>query len=223
VSAEKTDELGPLPAGKHGYTREQVAHNQRERLIAALAQVVDEEGYGKVTVADITRVAQVSRRTFYENFEDKEACFTAAFDIVVAHLHELIGAAIEPIADWPHKVLAGLRALLEFFLAEPQLARLCAVHSLMAGPAVAEHYRAVIASFVPLLKPGRSERENPLALPDSTEDTLIGSLAATLTRALIAGESEGLLALLPDLTAFMLTPYLGPEQARQIGEEASGG
>ena len=29
------EELGPLPAGRHGFSREQVAHNQRERLIAA--------------------------------------------------------------------------------------------------------------------------------------------------------------------------------------------
>ena len=48
------------------------------------------------------------QRTFYENFNGKESCYLAAFDIVVAHLRSLIAEAIEPVPDWPHSVLAGL-------------------------------------------------------------------------------------------------------------------
>ncbi len=75
--------LGPLPAGRHGFSREQVAHNQRERLIAGLATAVAEKGYRAVTITDITKEARVSRRVFYENFEGKEECFLAAFEVVV--------------------------------------------------------------------------------------------------------------------------------------------
>ncbi len=97
------EELGPLPSGRHGYSREQVAHHQRERLIAALAAAVAEKGYAAVTLADVTRHARVSRRVFYANFESKEQCFLAAFEVVVAHLRELIAAAVEPIPDWPQR------------------------------------------------------------------------------------------------------------------------
>src|SRR5680860_204738 len=87
------EELGPLPAGRHGYSREQVAHHQRERLIAGLAAAVAEKGYAAVTLTDIVRHAKVSRRVFYANFESKEQCFLAAFEVVVDHLRELVGAA----------------------------------------------------------------------------------------------------------------------------------
>ena len=53
------EELGPLPAGRHGYSREQVAHHQRERLIAGLAEAVAEKGYAAVTLTDIVGHAKV--------------------------------------------------------------------------------------------------------------------------------------------------------------------
>ena len=220
MSGEEKEELGPLPAGRqHGLSREQVAHHHRERLIAALAEVVTEKGYGAVTIADITAVAQVSRRTFYEHFQSKEECFLAAFDVVIEHLRDLLIKAIEPIPDWPHRIAAGLRALLRFFASEPELARLCMVDSLTAGPVVAERYREVIFTFVPLLQPGREEHKSPRPLPDSTEDTVIGSLASVISRSIMAGDAEHLEDLLPDFTTFVLMPYLGPEEARRIAGE----
>ena len=78
--AEYPPELSRLPPGRHGLPRDFVVHNQRERLIAGLAEAVAEKGYGGTTIADITRHAAVSRRTFYEHFDGKDECFVAAFD-----------------------------------------------------------------------------------------------------------------------------------------------
>ncbi len=108
------DELGPLPAGRHGFSREQVAHNQRERLIAGLATAVAEKGYRAVTITDITKAARVSRRVFYENFEGKDECFLAAFEVVVGHIRELAEEAIASIQDWPDQAIAAARAVLAF-------------------------------------------------------------------------------------------------------------
>ena len=215
-SAQPSDDLGPLPAGRHGYSRAQVAHNQRERLIAGLAQAVAEHGYNAVTITHITTAAQVSRRAFYEHFADKEECFLAAFDILTTHLRELIAEASEPIPDWPHKVTAALGALLEFFASEPELARLCLLEPLAAGPTISRRYREVILEFVPYLRAGRTERGDQRALPESTEDSLIGALASLLGRSLAAGEAEQLPDLAPDLAEFLLTPYLGTELAHQL-------
>jgi AcrR family transcriptional regulator len=60
--------LSQLPPGRHGLPREFVLENQRRRLISGAAKAVYESGYAKVTIADITRHAAVSRRTFYEHF-----------------------------------------------------------------------------------------------------------------------------------------------------------
>ena len=50
--------------------------NPRQRLIDALAASITDVGYSATTVADIVRRARTSRRTFYENFTDREACLS---------------------------------------------------------------------------------------------------------------------------------------------------
>jgi AcrR family transcriptional regulator len=219
VSAE---ELGPLPAGRHGYSREQVAHHQRERLIAGLAEAVAEKGYAAVTLTDITRQAKVSRRVFYANFESKEQCFLAAFEVVVDHLHELVAEAVEPLPDWPHRALAATRAALAFLASEPDLARLCLVESRGAGPAVTNRFNEAVGEMAPLLRQGREERaEGDRPLPDSTEDSTIGSLVSLVYRKVAAGEAEQLEDLFPDCADFVLSPYLGPDEAARLARASA--
>jgi AcrR family transcriptional regulator len=216
------EELGPLPAGRHGYSREQVAHHQRERLIAGLASAVADKGYAAVTLADITREAKVSRRVFYANFEGKEQCFLAAFEVVLDHLRELVAEAVGGIPDWPHQAIAATRAVLAFLASEPDLARLCLVESRGAGPAVTARFNQAVGEMVPLLRLGRAERpagERPL--PDSTEETTIGSLVSLAHRKIAAGEAERLEDLLPDCAEFVLAPYLGPAEATRLARSAA--
>jgi AcrR family transcriptional regulator len=216
-----SEELGPLPAGRHGYSREQVAHHQRERLIAGFATAVAAKGYAAVTLADITKEARVSRRVFYEHFESKEECFLAAFEVVVAHLRELVAEAVEPVPDWPQRAIAATRAVLSFFASEPELARLCLVESRGAGPAVAARFSEAVGEIGPLLRLGRGEREAARPLPESTEDSTIGSLVSLVFREVAAGQAEDLEALLPDCVEFILAPYLGAETASRCAAETS--
>ena len=220
--------LGPLPSGRHRFSREQVAHHQRERLIAGLAAVAAERGYPGATIGRIAAAAHVSRRVFYERFASKEECFLAAFDVVVNHLKELMAAAAAPYADdWPRRLIASLAACLDFFASEPALARLCMVEALGAGEPVAGRYREVLAGFAPALREGRPHQGSPRALPDTLEDSLLGSLSGAISRQLVLGEAGRLPALAPDFGEFLLTPYLGYEQARLLtrgmGEGASRG
>lgn len=213
-------ELGPLPGGHHGLTPEQVAESQRERLMAALSHVVAERGYRNATITEIVKAASVSSRAFYENFESKEECFIATFDAVLVHLEALIAEAVEPIPDWPHQVIAALRTSLEFFAAEPALARLCLVETVTATPPIAARYREAVVSVVPYLKPGRSERGEAEALPESTEDSLLGALVVLMSRSILA-EDRPLPELLPDLVNFSLSPYLGPGAANRLAHESA--
>lgn len=217
------EELGPLPSGRHGYSPEQVAHHQRERLIAGLAAAVAAKGYPAVTLADITRQARVSRRVFYANFQSKEECFLAAFDAVVGHLRELIGEAAADVPDWPGQVIAAIRTTLAFLASEPDLARLCLIESRVAGPHVAERFDRAVAELAPALARGRAKRppgERPL--PDSTEDTTLGSLVSLAQRKVAAGEAEGLESLLSDCVEFALSPYLGPDEAERLARRSAG-
>ena len=219
---EYPPELARLPPGRHGLPREFVAHNQRERLIAGLAEAIAENGYAGTTIAHITRHAAVSRRTFYEHFESKDQCFVAAYDTVMAELRERVGQAFDEESDWPHAVRAGIGAMLHFLAAEPNLARLCMVEALVAGPVVVERYDSAIQSFVPYFQTGRKGRSPEVLarLSPTTEEALVGGMMSLISRRIIAGKTEELEELLPDLVEFTLTPYLGSDEAAKVARES---
>lgn len=215
----KAGDLGPLPGGHHGLSREQVAESQRERLLAAVVTVVAERGYRGATVTGIVKEASVSSRVFYEFFKDKEDAFRAAFDAVVAHLESLLSRAVaEHEGDWPRQAIAALAELSRFFSAEPELARFCIVEPTTATPQLIAHFRATVLRGVPFLQQGRKERKDGAALPPSTEDSIIGGLLSLASRAIVAG-ADSLEDLLPDLVEFALGPYLGPEAAAALAAD----
>lgn len=213
-------ELARLPPGRHGLPREFVTHNQRERLIAGLAEAIAENGYSGTTIAHITRAAAVSRRTFYEHFASKDECFVAAYDTVMKELQERVSAGFDAAEEWPQAIRAGIEAMLSFLAAEPNLARLCMVEALVAGPAVVERYDAAIQSFVPYFQEGRKGRPPEVLsrLSSTTEEALVGGMVSLISRRIIAGKAEELEELLPDLVEFTLTPYLGSAEAAKIAK-----
>ena len=228
MSARRSDgtsrarpELGPLPGGHHGLSAEQVAESQRERLLAAVAHLVAERGYRATTITEIVKSASVSTRVFYKHFSSKEDCFLAAFEAVLGHLEQLIDAAVEPIPDWPHRVVAALRAALHLFAVEPDLARFFLLETVTASPAIATRFREAVLAWVPRLQTGRAERPAAQALPASTEDALLGGAISLARRSILAGDGKPLDALLPDLVEFVLAPYLGPEAAKKLALEAA--
>src|ERR1700759_1299930 len=58
-------------------TEADVSANQAQhaRLLEGLAESIREKGLAQAQVSDIVRHARASRRTFYNHFADKEACF----------------------------------------------------------------------------------------------------------------------------------------------------
>lgn len=215
---EYPPELARLPPGRHGLPREFVTRNQRERLIAGLAEAVAENGYAGTTIADITRYAAVSRRTFYEHFSSKDACFVAAYDMVMTELNRRVGAAFEQEDDWPRAVRAGIAAMLEFLTAEPHLARLSMVEALVAGPVVVERYDAAIQNLVPYFEAGREGQPAKVldGLSPTTEEALVGGMVSLISRRVFAERTGELESLLPDLVEFTLTPYLGSAEAAKV-------
>jgi AcrR family transcriptional regulator len=205
-----------LPAGRHGLPREFVVQNQRERIITALVDTVAEKGYNATTVADITKAASVSRRTFYEHFADKEACFLAAYEMVADHVGEAMRAAAASFEGWPEQVRAALATALRFLAGEPDLARLVMIEPVAAGGDVAARHRASMQRFVEILKAGRPEHSGERPLPEATEETLVGGVVSLIVREISSGRAGQLEELLPDLVELTLAPYLGAEQGEQL-------
>lgn len=213
-SPETPDELARLPHGRHGLPPEFIAHNQRERLIASFVALVAENGYDNATITAVTEGAGVSSRTFYEYFETVEDCCLAAFDRSLEELRPLVAAAFGTETEWPLSIRAALAALLAEFSSHRGRARLLTAEPFVAGPRIATRHKAAIEEMVPVLRRGRALGAGADALPDTTERGLLGAANSMVARHLLAGED--LEELLPDLTQFCLTPYLGAAEARRV-------
>jgi AcrR family transcriptional regulator len=98
----------------------------RERLLLGMAEAIREHGALKpVTVAEVVRHAHTSRRTFYQHFADRDACFLALFDLVSAALLERIADAAGGAGPFGERVDRAVAAYLGAVAAEPVLTRAC--------------------------------------------------------------------------------------------------
>lgn len=123
----------------------------RERLIAAIAEAIEERGYRNTTVADVVRIARTSRRTFYEHFEDRDACFLALFDAVNDETMERIAAAVHPERPLEEQVDAAIDAYIDSVCSRPALYRSFVRELPGLGKAGADRQLAVIERFAQLL------------------------------------------------------------------------
>jgi AcrR family transcriptional regulator len=128
------EDLRRLPPGRHSVPSEEVARQQRLRLMAGMLDAVGEQGYVATSVADVLSRAGVSRRTFYEHFSDKEDCFLQAFDHVATIGREAVGDAFRKEDGWRRAVRTGLSTFLHTAAANPRFARACLVEILAVGP-----------------------------------------------------------------------------------------
>jgi AcrR family transcriptional regulator len=92
----------------------------RQRLLDALAASIADAGYRNTTVADIVRRARTSRRTFYEHFADREACFAALLTDANAQMIRQI-AAVNPEAPWDTQIKQAVEAWIACAESEPAI------------------------------------------------------------------------------------------------------
>lgn len=208
--------MEPLPRGRHGLPPEFVAQNQRGRLLAAIAESLDEYGYDKTTVSAISRRARVSKSDFYRHFASKDDCFLAAYDDSVEQLRDTVSMACGGREEWALGVCDGLAAALSCFAAQPAQANLLLVEGLRAGPGVYSRFQVAVESFVPYLRNGAPAGERENRPPAAADEAVVGGIASLLGRRVLAGETENVEQFFPELAEFALTPYLGVAEARRI-------
>jgi AcrR family transcriptional regulator len=205
--------LDKLPRGRHGLPREVITESQRARILDGMVQVVAERGYIEATIADVIGVAGVSRKTFYELFEDKEDCFLVAYDEWLGILVERAAEAYEskPSAPWAERLRLGFAALLDTLADNPAVARFCIIEALGAGPKALVRRDAAMRELTHFIDAGRAETS--FELPGITSLTLIGGVEELLYSEIIHGATAQLRGRLPDVMFCLTYPFLGAEQA----------
>jgi AcrR family transcriptional regulator len=186
-----------LPRGRHALAPEEVLRDQRERLLAAVPEVVAERGYEAMSVADIVKAAAVSRNAFYKNFGDKQECFATAHDLGHERLFEVLAQPCDASATIEERVERSLAAGLDALAAEPDVARLLFVEAPSAGEEIALHYHEWLQRYGTLLRSAAPELP-PQAIPaPEVEGVIVGGIASRIASEVLHGRA----AKLPDLAA----------------------
>jgi AcrR family transcriptional regulator len=188
-----------LPRGRHAAPREVVWESQRGRMLASMADATAEKGYGQVAVADVIARAGVSRKTFYEHFANKEACFLAAYDTGVDMLLGAIEDAVAAAEDPLGAAEAGTRCYLQMLAAHPSLARTFLVEVFAAGSAALERHSRVHERFAEQIAANhRAARALVPELPDHPPHVFracVGAINELVVDEVRRNGPEGLLAL----------------------------
>jgi AcrR family transcriptional regulator len=206
-----------LPAGRHGLPRTFVVENQRQRILAAVADVCSSAGYVAMSVEDIVVTSGVSRRTFYDNFRGKEDVYLAAYDEVSKQLLTRVYAAYEAADGLVARVRDSLNAFLTFVAEEPAFADMCIVEVMAAGPTAIERRNRTMEAFSQMIEKAAAEELPKSKLPPAlTAETLVGGIYEVVYSRVLQGRGSELPELLPDLLFSVLLPYVGQETATSL-------
>jgi AcrR family transcriptional regulator len=134
MSESAQERVRRLPPGPHGLPPELVGRNQRERLVAAMAEVCGERGYAESSVAEIAKRAGVSTASFYRQFKDRRKCMLASFEELFGRLLEEIERGCAGESPPAARARAGARVAAGLLAADPPTARLLSVEILAVGP-----------------------------------------------------------------------------------------
>jgi AcrR family transcriptional regulator len=182
-------------------------------MLDSAVQVVSERGYGEMSVTRVTSGAGVSRRTFYELFENREECFLAAFDDAIEEMRQVVSAAFTETVGWRQGVRAALGVLLGHLDDHPEVASLVIVQALGAGPKVLARRARVLASLNTAIDAGRFEVKGRRELPPLTAEGIVGAVFTVIHTRLSERRPAELLDLLNPLMGTIVAPYLGAAAA----------
>jgi AcrR family transcriptional regulator len=194
---------------------------QRERLLAAMIGAVTEIGYNTLTVQNVLTRAGISRPTFYEQFEDKEDCFLAAFDAAAGRMYERIEAAVDDSGpSWRDQLRNGITELLRYIADEPQEARMVIVEARASSPKGLQRRDELLDRFAScvdsLVREGLDETPSAIAAAG-----VVGGIESVIYARLQKGETDKLDALLPSLMYFAVLAYAGRTAADEELDDAA--
>jgi len=216
----RLDAPTPRPA-QDELPRGHVTEIQRARMLSAAVEAIEENGYARLTVAQVINRAKVSRKTFYDLFIDREDCFLAVFERTLDQVTARVVEAYTQESTWREGIRAGLAALLIFIEEEPELARLCIVDALGGGPRVLERRAEVLAQVRTVIDLGRGVATTKREPPSVTAEGVIGAVFAVVHTRMLERSSKPYIGLHGPLMSMIVLPYLGARAAsRELARPA---
>ena len=133
---------------------EEVAENERQRIMFATAAVAEEVGYSASTIAQITKRAGVSHRSFAGLFADKQAAFMAIHELGFQRTMAISASAFFAGESWPERIWEAGRAYAQFQHLNPPVAHIGLVDAYAVGPDAVQRVEDNLSGFTIFLQEG---------------------------------------------------------------------
>jgi len=115
----------PVVRPYRGVSADDRRRQRREQLLDACLDVVGDLGPGATTVDAICKQAGLSKRYFYESFDDREAALIALVERVMATVREALEAAVQDAPTSPDELMRRLvHATVDTLSADARISRL---------------------------------------------------------------------------------------------------
>jgi AcrR family transcriptional regulator len=209
-----------LPSGRDDLPKPLIAHSQRERILNAMAEACAAKGFGATTIADICEAAGVSRATFYELFKDKEDCLQASMELALADTMGRIIEVYSPDKPWATMVRDAAATFLDLLATRPDFARMAMIEAPAAGGRSFEMYASGKRVLQALLDRGRNDPIEEQGIPSSVSRGALAAAESLIVGQILAGNTERLPEMLPDIVYIVTIPYLGQDEALRQTREA---
>jgi AcrR family transcriptional regulator len=142
--------------GKYDRTRspDERQKDQLRRLLDAAGHVFAEMGWADATVEAIVNRAGMSRRTFYEHFDDLKDCLLILHQKVSKVSFRAVESSVHAQTDPAAKLTMGITAFLGGIAMFPHMARVMFRDVRSAGPEFEAVHDQMMARFTKLVREG---------------------------------------------------------------------
>ncbi|HEX3434619.1 MAG TPA: TetR/AcrR family transcriptional regulator [Solirubrobacteraceae bacterium] len=209
-----------LPHGPHRLSAEAVLRNQRTRMHGAMVEAVAMHGYERTSVKQVVGLAGVSRRSFYEQFANKQECFLATYDLIAIRGAGRVGAAYRDArGDTEQRMQAAFGELGKAISDNWNSANLAILEAPKVGAAGLLRLRRASATFEQMLAGCFEHGSAPSPLPAPVIRGIAGGLHAALSNCLREGTADAAPRVTEEM--FRWTLLFQTPAAKQLAERLS--
>jgi AcrR family transcriptional regulator len=215
VSARPIQAPPPLPAGRSRLSSSEIARNQRERILFAIAEIAARKGYAAATIADITAAAKVDRRVFYSHFNDKQQAFLSAHELAFEETMAVATRSFFSAREWPERIWQGIHAIAQFNAIHP-LTRIVYLESHALGAPAIQRVEESYAAFRIFLQEGNQNAARPITRTGM--EAIVAAGFEIGYHQFRQGEGRMTPSPVYGTTYLCLAPFLGPAAADDFVE-----